>query len=170
MLHLCKSVNNLNKSQEASNVKTNWDWDFLTVETRGLNLLRNSWQLRILNCQEFLDCQVFLNFRDLVIETVKIETLHQDNVRNRDFKLQRHLRLGVWKCQEFVECQECLNWRLSRLSRLDWLTIKTWILKMLRSRLLIETMSKIETLSYRDCRYLVYETVNIKTLDPDHVI
>ncbi len=32
---------------------------------------------------------------------------------------------------------------------LDWLTIKTWILKMLRSRLLIETMSKIETSGYK---------------------
>ncbi len=154
MLHMCKSVNNLNKSLEASNVNTNWDWDFLTVETRGLNLLR------ILNCQEFLDCQVFLNFQDLVIETVKIETLHQDHVRNWDFKLQRHLRLGVWKCQKFVECQECLKLRLSRLSRLDWLTIKTWILKMLTSRLLIETMSKIEILGYRNCWDLVFETTH----------
>jgi hypothetical protein len=75
-------------------------------------------------------------------------------------------RLGGLDCRDQSRTRsrlfDCWDFHLETVKYL--LTVKTWLVKLSRSRLLIETMSKIEILGFLDCWDVGFERVK-KFLD-----
>ncbi len=111
-------------------------------------------------------------------ETVKIETNDQDHAKNWDFRVMWLLRLGYWHCKEILDCWD-LDVEIVKIETFDW-ALDVEIVKI---EILIETMSKIETLRYQgsiktwfcncqeflNCWDLGFETFKIECLVWDHV-
>ena len=111
-------------------------------------------------------------------ETVKIETNDQDHAKNWDFRVMWLLRLGYWHCKEILDCWD-LGIEIVKIETFDW-DLDVEIVKI---EILIETMSKIETLRYKgsirtwfcncqeflNCWDLGFETFKIECLVWDHV-
>ena len=103
---------------------------FRTVEMSFFKMSRKSRlsRCRFSNCRENLDC------RDVVFQTVKIETLDWDLNKNQEISIFRVIKtVETW----FLNCQDVIFKTVKKIS-----TVEMSFFKLSRSRLSIETRSR----------------------------